>query len=372
VIINFLKRSNVKKGADGEKYSVDILLCVEAGSSKDRPVPAKRGAAAESLEWRVVPCSLQMLDGISAIKLFVPNDIRALEKRAVVGKSVNEVCRRFPDGPPLLDPFEDLKVEDKDLKKIMRKVEVLDDRISGHPLPKLCEEGGIDLTDLLEAYNQRMQVDKEIKAIKHMVKVGQGIILKDELKKYTRVLRRLGFIDEENIIGQKGRTACEINTADELVVTELIFNGSFNELTPEVTVALLSCFVFDERNDEDINLPEKLKSPFNTLTEIAKNVATITADCKLPVNVDEFVAKFQPNAMMVMYEWCMGKTFAQICTMTSMYEGSIIRCMRRLDELMRQLVAAAKSIGNAELEEKFKVGGSKLKRGVPFQASLYL
>lgn len=36
--------------------------------------------------------------------------------------------------------------------------------------------------------------------------------------------------------------------------------------------------------------------------------------------------------------------------------GSIIRCMRRLEELLRQMCQAAKAIGNTELENKFAEG----------------
>lgn len=36
--------------------------------------------------------------------------------------------------------------------------------------------------------------------------------------------------------------------------------------------------------------------------------------------------------------------------------GSIIRCMRRLEETLRQMVQAAKAIGNTELENKFSEG----------------
>lgn len=45
----------------------------------------------------------------------------------------------------------------------------------------------------------------------------------------------------------KGRVACEISSGDELLLTELIFNGAFNDLTVEQGVALLSCFVFQEK-----------------------------------------------------------------------------------------------------------------------------
>jgi superfamily II RNA helicase len=41
--------------------------------------------------------------------------------------------------------------------------------------------------------------------------------------------------------------ACEISSGDELLLTELIFNGAFNDLTVEQEVALLSCFVFQEK-----------------------------------------------------------------------------------------------------------------------------
>ncbi len=38
------------------------------------------------------------------------------------------------------------------------------------------------------------------------------------------------------------------------------------------------------------------------------------------------------------------------------FSGSIIRCMRRLEELLRQMCQAAKAIGNTELENKFATG----------------
>ena len=46
--------------------------------------------------------------------------------------------------------------------------------------------------------------------------------------------------------------------------------------------------------------------------------------------------------------------------------------MRRLDELLRELVDAAKSIGNTELEEKFSEGSKRIKRDIVFASSLYL
>lgn len=46
--------------------------------------------------------------------------------------------------------------------------------------------------------------------------------------------------------------------------------------------------------------------------------------------------------------------------------------MRRLEEVLRQLVQAAKNIGNTDLEQKFTAGIVLLKRDIVFAASLYL
>ncbi len=57
----------------------------------------------------------------------------------------------------------------------------------------------------------------------------------------TAVLRKLGHVTKEGVVTLKGRAACEISTGDELLTTELMFNGVFNSLDKHQLVALLSC-----------------------------------------------------------------------------------------------------------------------------------
>jgi ATP-dependent RNA helicase DOB1 len=171
----------------------------------------------------------------------------------------------------------------------------------------------------------------------------------------------------------KGRVACEISTGDELVLTELIFNGVFTDLNADQCVALLSCFVFEEKTGDDaLKLPDELKNPLRILHETARRVAKVSIESKLVLDEEEYVQAFRPDMMNVVYAWCQGAKFAQICKMTDAFEGSIIRVIRRLEELMRQMCAAAKQIGNAELEAKFAEGITKIKRDIVFAASLYL
>lgn len=58
--------------------------------------------------------------------------------------------------------------------------------------------------------------------------------------------------------------------------------------------------------------------------------------------------------------------------MTDVYEGSLIRLFRRLEELLRQMAQAAKTMGSEELEKKFEAALLKVKRDLVAAQSLYL
>lgn len=58
--------------------------------------------------------------------------------------------------------------------------------------------------------------------------------------------------------------------------------------------------------------------------------------------------------------------------MTSVYEGSLIRLFRRLEELLRQMAQAAKVMGNDDLTKKFDDSLQKIRRDIVAAQSLYL
>jgi superfamily II RNA helicase len=55
--------------------------------------------------------------------------------------------------------------------------------------------------------------------------------------------------------------------------------------------------------------------------ETAQLVAQVSVECKLPVEVDEYVESFSPYLMDIMYAWSRGSSFAQICSMTGAWVG---------------------------------------------------
>ena len=90
------------------------------------------------------------------------------------------------------------------------------------------------------------------------------------------------YCSSEEVVELKGRVACEVSTADELVMTELIFSNTFQELTPEQAAALVSCFVWQEKTKEGPSrLREQLAAPLAQLRDVARRVAKVQLECKV-------------------------------------------------------------------------------------------
>lgn len=146
----------------------------------------------------------------------------------------------------------------------------------------------------------------------------------EELKCRKRVLRRFGFINDAEVVQLKARVACEISTGDELLLSELLFDRFFNELSPEMCAAVLSCFIFEEKS-EAAALKEELAAPFRQIQAKARTIAKVSQESKLAIVEDEYISSIRWQLMTVVYDWSKGKSFAEICKMTDVYEGSLIR-----------------------------------------------
>ena len=103
------------------------------------------------------------------------------------------------------------------------------------------------LPELYTKYSQKVECSNRIRELRKRIQATNDVLQMEELKARKRVLRRLQFTSADDIVDVKGRVACEISSGDELLLTELIFNGVFNSLSPEQCAGLLSCFVFGEK-----------------------------------------------------------------------------------------------------------------------------
>lgn len=380
MIVSFTKRTNKRNPSqtftDHESYIVTVFvytMFVDSPVNLIKPFnpqlaegirPARSN---EKSRAEYIPITLDSIEKISSVRLKVPEEFKSSAAKRNLVKTMKDLPKRLPDGIPLMDPVESMKIDDQEFKLLLRKIDVLESKLISNPL-----HNSVRLNDLYEKYNDKVKLETEIKELKEKVLEAQAVIQLDDLKHRKRVLRRLGFTTANDIIELKGRVACEISTGDELLLTELIFNGTFNDLTPEQCAALLSCFVFQERAKEVPRLKPELAEPLKSMQDMATKLAKIFKECKLEIVEKEYVESFRMELMEVTYSWCKGASFTQICKMTDVYEGSLIRMFKRLEEMLRQMVTAAKTIGNAALEEKMEKAIELVHRDIVSAGSLYL
>ncbi|KAG5731038.1 hypothetical protein E4T56_gene15574 [Termitomyces sp. T112] len=194
----------------------------------------------------------------------------------------------------------------------------------------------------------------------------QNLELIPDYEQRVAVLQELKFIDENATVLLKGRVACEINSANELVLTELILENTLANYEPEEVVALLSCFVFQEKTDVEPVIPPKLEEGRDAILAISDRVGRVQDYHK--VAVEDFRSSLKFGLVEVVYEWAKGMPFEQITALTDVAEGTIVRVITRLDETCREVRDAARVIGDAALFKKMEEAQIKIKRDIVFAA----
>lgn len=379
-VVDFAKRTNKRNPTavftDHESYIVNVLVRTMYADSPVNLVKPFNPALPEGIRpanegeksmTAIIPITLESIESVGNLRLYMPKDVKASSQRETVGKTLREVQRRFPDGVPLIDPIKNMKIDDEEFKRLLKKIEVLEAKLYSNPLAQ-----SVRLKELYEKYSKKLALSNDIKQLKNKINDAQAVIQLDDLRRRKRVLRRLGFCTPNDIIELKGRVACEISSGDELLLTELIFNGNFNELTPEQAAALLSCFAFQERCKEAPRLKPELSEPLKAMKEVAAKIAKIIKDSKIEIVEKDYVESFRHELMEVVYEWCKGATFTQICKMTDVYEGSLIRMFKRLEEMIKELIDVSNTIGNSTLREKMEAALNLIHRDIVSAGSLYL
>eukprot|EP00488_Nonionellina_sp_1-RS-2012_P001365 TRINITY_DN218_c0_g1_i1.p1 TRINITY_DN218_c0_g1~~TRINITY_DN218_c0_g1_i1.p1 ORF type:complete len:230 (+),score=107.42 TRINITY_DN218_c0_g1_i1:902-1591(+) len=172
-------------------------------------------------------------------------------------------------------------------------------------------------------------------------------------------------------------------------MTELMFDNFFNKLTSHEICAVLSVFIMEKPSKEPPNfggnrhknikfaVPLIVHEAYDKIINKAREILLMKADCGLEdyglfASEDEYISAFNPELILPMFQWVNGVDFVEINKLTTMFEGSLIRLIKRLRDVINQLADAAKAIGNEELAKKFTDCIEKIQRGIVFAASLYV
>ncbi|KAG5443338.1 Helicase SKI2W, variant 2 [Clonorchis sinensis] len=238
-----------------------------------------------------------------------------------------------------------------------------------------------------------------------------------------RVLEELGFIDsatERGCLSLKGLVACELQQM-EVLLTQLLLDGSFTQLPPADIAALLSCFVFEirasdtarEEHTAQQSASSKPQSHLVVLDTASSDTAPTPSAgpepavfesavvarkiASVPEHLKEAVAKmfsFASNLeqlqrkhglsdpttdtrlnctlVQVTHAWATGHPFSTLVTLTEMQEGNLVRGLLRLDELLRHICNACHRLGDQALCLRMNEARNAIHRDLVCAPSLYI
>ncbi|KAI1818663.1 DSHCT domain-containing protein [Poronia punctata] len=354
----------IKTGRD-TRDSSDILPFLKGFRPLLKALPQKqRNIAARPLHVPLsdVEClTTTLVDGV------VPEFFQAGENRTKAKDRMLKICKTWESD--IWDEVNLSKIRNLNLQEIIEK--------RRQEAMKIQESAIMQCPKFLKHFamcHDQWVIKEHISSLRQALS-DQNLQLLPDYEQRIQVLKDLGFIDDHSRIQLKGKVACEIHSADELVLTELILDNVLAEYEPAEIAALLSAFVFQEKTDSVPTLTGNLERGMKTIIEISEkvnNVQTLHQVIQSAEDSNDFVSRPRFGLMEVVYEWARGMSFKNITDLTDVLEGTIVRTITRLDETCREVKNAARIIGDPELYQKMQTAQELIKRDITAVASLYM
>eukprot|EP00210_Caulerpa_lentillifera_P001649 g1585.t1 len=320
LIINFKKLESSSNQVK-DSYRVDILINAKKaqdGGYECLPTNDELGTA------QVVSFELEQIIQFSVVRVALPANLKPLSGRVTALKTLNEVIRRLHQNQgtiPLLDPIKDMKITSEKVKKAVKQLKSIKHQIQENEVGAL-----VDLEDQLETHFRKESLLHEQRILETELAGAQDMILKSELRHMEKALIKLHFIDETGLVLEKGKIALRFRTADELLLTELVFSGKLNNLTAPQLVALVSCFVYTGFNNSppsNIKISPEMQDLFGLVQKSAMELGKILKESKALQNLPEYTHQFTPVLMDAVELWAKGGSFMEIFKLADIYEGSL-------------------------------------------------
>eukprot|EP00727_Mastigamoeba_balamuthi_P013488 m51a1_g8762 putative helicase ski2w (1240) ;mRNA; f:131606-136281 len=340
----------------------------------------KSGVAAVVLDPQTQQCTYKTVKpahvkGICKCKINLDPNVAKMEfmARPALQTAAQYISKLVDDcktgALPMYHPVKEIKINDLAFTELMDKRAKLDKSMVSSPCHTCVRR-----EEHLKESMKRIRLREKVKRLRYELS-DDNLLLMPDFQSRLEVLQRTGYIDSDHSILIKGRVAREINTCDELLATELIFENAMADLDPPELVALLSAMVFEDKSSDvkPETLPPNLKALWDLAVDTLKQIAQVEAECGMLVDIEELIKEtLNCSIMEVVYEWARQVPFSELCKLTLVQEGTIVRCIVRLDETCKEIKGAARVIGDPALFQKADEASKLIKRDIVFATSLYV
>ena len=170
------------------------------------------------------------------------------------------------------------------------------------------------------------------------------------------MLTHLGYIEGEKPLAQ-GKILAKIYAESDLLLTESIRRGVFENLTPVELLSVASAMIYESRSVENY----APKMPHQNVANALAVVAKIWVELEDIENEFDVKTQREPDFgfCYAAYRWANGHSLSSVIKGTDMTVGDFVRCIKQLIDLLTQIGGAAEN-----LRPVCKEGVKRLDRGV--------
>ncbi|TVY37961.1 putative ATP-dependent RNA helicase [Lachnellula subtilissima] len=337
-----LLRDGITKGAAPTVHVLELKTQRDQRDSTDllpnlpdfRPKFTKLPQAKKHIAWKVLQIPLHDIEYLTktVVKGIIPEVFTGGDGAQKAKEDLLNLCKSWSN-----DEWNEMdfsKVHDMQLRDILTK------RVEQAAIAQkaVCLDCPQFIKHFAMCHDQWL-IQENITQLRQLMS-DQNLQLLPDYEQRIQVLKDLDFVDDSSRVQLKGKVACEIHSADELVLTELILDNVLAAYEPAEIVALLSAFVFQEKTDTVPNLTGNLEKGMKTIIEISEKVNERQTYHQVILSSDDsndFVSRPRFGLMEVVYEWARGMSFKNITDLTDVLEGTIVRVITRLDETCREV-----------------------------------
>ena len=202
---------------------------------------------------------------------------------------------------------------------------------------------------------------------------------KESVEPIIAFLMSHGFLTKgpltKDSLTERGILATEINEGHPLLMTELYLSGHCAELTPEEIIAVLACFMGEDKKDTQpalstLSIPKKVKEILYGLGATAQGF--MEDEQPFQIQSPDSYWSLSTTWIEPMYRWSLGEEASVLCAEYDLFEGNLLRSINKCVSLVEEWMALATFKKDVQMLDKLHGIEQSLKRTIATSDSLYL
>jgi superfamily II RNA helicase len=225
--------------------------------------------------------------------------------------------------PPLPPPPLPPEVEAQ-----QRLVQTLTAQIDNHPVNSWA-----DKSNIIKKIRKLEQLKEKKEALANEV-TKQGQFYWEEFLSLVKILQHFDCLQDLQPT-DRGRVAASLRGDNELWLALVLLSGELNDLAPHHLAAVCAAIVTDNNRSDTwcrVSISAPVEETLTGLRSIRRKLFQMQK--KYAVNIP-ILLEFDLSGLVE--EWALGATWTEICRLTSLDEGDLVRLMRRTLDLLCQI-----------------------------------